>query len=140
MDFRIELSHYGEERDNNLNEEEIQAVKLILEMLKDTVIDINKLEVTRKSDSYATIVVHGNEWDFDFIRFKFTNKTKWIALNLSKNDREAYKDDALFKAQNKKTQTQWKSALQSIDDLQKYKSLMVNSYREYINREKNNFQ
>ena len=103
MDSGIKLSHYGEERDINLNEEETQAVKLIFEMLEDTVIniDIDKLEVTRKSDSYATIVLHGNDWDFDFARFKFTDRTKWIALNLSKTDREAYKDDALFEAQKK---------------------------------------
>ena len=105
-------------------------------MLEGTVINIDKLGVTRKSDSYATIVLHGNHWDFDFVRFKFTDRTKWIALNLSKADREAYKDDALFEAQKKKTQIQWKSALQSIEDLPKYKNLMVNSYSECINREK----
>ncbi|USK62273.1 hypothetical protein [Peribacillus asahii] len=140
MDSGIKLSHYGEERDINLNEEETQAVKLIFEMLEDTVIDIDKLKVTRKSDNYATIVLRGNDWDFDFVRFKFTNRTKWIALNLSKADRAAYKDDTLFEAQKKKTQIQWKSVLQSIEDLPKYKNLMVNSYSECINREKNNFQ
>ena len=136
----IKFSHYGEERDINLNDEEIQAVKLIFEMLEDTVINLEKLEVTRKSESYATIVLRGKDWDFDFVRFKFTDKTKWIALNLSKADRATYKDDALFEAQKKKTQIQWKSVLQSVGDLPKYKNLMVNSYNECINREKSNFQ
>jgi hypothetical protein len=140
MDWEIKLSHYGEERDINLNEEEIQAVNLIFEMLEDTVIDIDKLEVTRKSDSYATIVLRGNDWDYDFVRFKFTDKTKWIALNLSKADRAVYKADALFEAQKKKTQIQWKSVLQSIEELPKYKKLIVNSYSECINREEDNFK
>lgn len=136
----IKFSQYGEELNINLNEEETQAIKLILEMLEDTVINIEKLEVTRKSESYATIVLRGNDWDFDFVRFKFTDKTKWISLNLSKADRVAYKDDALFEAQKKKTQIQWKSVLQSNGELPNYKNLMVNSYNECINREKNNFR
>lgn len=140
MDSRIKFSHYGEERDSNLNEEETQAVKLIFEMLEGTAVNMEKLQVTKKSDSYATIVVRGNDWDFDLVRFKFTDRTKWIALNLSKADRTIYKDDVLFEAQKKKTQIQWKSALDSIEDLPKYKQLMVNSYSECVNREKNNFQ
>jgi hypothetical protein len=141
MDSRIRfVTHYGEERDINLNEEETEAVKLIFEMLEGTDVNIEKLQVTKKSDSYATIVLRGHEWDFDLVRFKFTDRTKWIALNLSKADREVYRDDALFEAQKKKTQIQWKSVLQSIDDLPKYKDLIVNSYIECINREKNNFQ
>ncbi|GAE48413.1 hypothetical protein [Mesobacillus boroniphilus] len=101
---------------------------------------MEKLQVAKKSDSYATIVMRGNEWDFDLVRFKFTDRTKWIALNLSKADRAVYKDKALFEAQKKKTQIQWKSELQSIEDLPKYKHLMVNSYSECVNRERNNFQ
>ncbi|HWK22176.1 MAG TPA: hypothetical protein VNS08_03995 [Ureibacillus sp.] len=63
MDSGIKLSHYGEEREINLNKEENQAVKLIFEMLEDTLINLDKLEVTRKSDSYATIVLRGNDWN-----------------------------------------------------------------------------
>lgn len=136
MDIGIKFSHYGEERDVDLNEEEVQAVELIFEILKDTVVNTNKLEVVRKSSSYATIVLRGNDFDFDFVRFKFTDKTKWITLNLSKNDRITYKDDPLFEAQKKKTQIHWKSALRNIEDLLKYKNLMINSYSEYVSRKK----
>lgn len=43
-----------------------------------------------------------------------------------------YIDDTFFEAQKRKTQIQWKSGLQSIEDLPKYKNLIVNSYSEYI--------
>ena len=140
MESLIVFSHYGEERDVNLKEEEKRAVKLIFDMLQDTEINSEKLEVVRKSDSYATIVIRGNAWDFDLVRFKFTNRTKWIALSLSEADREAYKEHALFEAQKKKTQIQWKSTLKSIDDLPVYKNLIVNSYIQCVTREGENFQ
>jgi len=42
-----------------------------------------------KSKLRNTIVLRGNDWDFDFVRFKFTDRTKWIALDHSKTDRAA---------------------------------------------------
>ena len=129
--YDIKFSHYGEERDINLNDDEKSFVAIIFDMLKDNV-DVSKLRVTRKSDNYATIEVQKSDYFFDLIRFKYTERTKWISILLCNNDREKYSGDPLFEAQKKKTQFHWKSKMNSLNDLYKYKELLVNAYNALI--------
>lgn len=139
MESLIKFSHYGEERAFELSEDEQKFVELIYEILKDTPVNIGKLKIVRKSDSYTTIVVKGKEWDFDLIRFKFTERTKWLSLQLSREDRITFENDVLFDAQKKKTQLHWKSKMSSINESSKYKQLIVNSYSEITNSNQENF-
>lgn len=68
--MEIKFSHYGEEREVNATNEELE----MFETLKNTTgLD---LRLTRKSDSYVT-AMYG---DWDLARFKFTPRAKWIAF------------------------------------------------------------
>lgn len=137
--MQIKFAHYGEERDLQLNSEEKEVTAFIYAMLENTQVDRDKLEVIRKSDSYATVVIRGKEYDFDLIRFKFTERIKWVSLPLSKDDRLKFQENKLFEAQKNKKQIHWKSKLQAIEELLNYKELVINAYNEGIS-DKNNFQ
>lgn len=66
--YVFEFAHYGEERELNMNENEIK----IAEYLK----TIFPAEIVRKSDDYLTAVYKGH----DIVRFKFTDRAKWVNL------------------------------------------------------------
>lgn len=129
----------NEEKELNLTEEEKTAFEFIFKMLKDSEVDIQKLQVTRKSNAYATIVICGKEWDYDLIRFKMTDKTKWISLPIANSDRTILQDNPLFDAQKNKAQLHWKSKLLSIKELPKYKVFIVSSYLQCLDINKENF-
>ncbi|MER1959158.1 MAG: hypothetical protein ABS942_17380 [Solibacillus sp.] len=135
----IKFASYGNEREVALNAMEIDFTKLVFETLKDSSVLTDKLEIVRKSDSYATMVIRGKEWDFDLIRIKITDKTKWLSLSLSKNDRKVFESSPLFEAQKKKSQLHWKSKIQKVNDISQYKDLIINSYLECIELNPTNF-
>ena len=66
------FAHYGEERDRNATEHELE----IFDVLRSLVDDPERLELIRKSDSYVSAVVG----DWDLARFKFTSRAKWISF------------------------------------------------------------
>lgn len=64
------VAHYGEERTINATDEETQ----IFEVLQSMVSDPERLRLVRRSDNYVTAAIG----DWDFARFKFTKRAKWI--------------------------------------------------------------
>ena len=66
----MQFANYGQERDVNATAEEIK----IFELLKEST--GRNLSLVRRSDSYVTAAL--GEWDF--ARFKFTTRAKWIAF------------------------------------------------------------
>lgn len=70
IDEILKFSHYGEEREVNAKDEELQIFEILKELVG------NDLELEAKSSSYVTAVFH--EWDL--ARFKFTKRAKWIAF------------------------------------------------------------
>ena len=68
MDIRF--ANYGQERDVNATDEELK----IFEVLKEAT--GRDLRLVRRSDSYVTAVI--GEWDF--ARFKYTQRAKWVSF------------------------------------------------------------
>ena len=68
--MEIQFANYGQERDINATEEEIKIFELLKEATG------RDLHLVRRSDSYVTAVFKG----WDFARFKFTPRAKWIAF------------------------------------------------------------
>lgn len=66
----LKFSHYGELREVNATDEEL----MIFEALKEAT--GRDLRLVRRSDSYVTAVL--GEWDL--VRFKYTNRAKWVAF------------------------------------------------------------
>lgn len=87
---------------------------------------INELDLTdaiinNNTTDYTTLNYKG----FDIVRIKYTNKSKWISIFLSDEDKKIYNNSALFEAQKKKTQLHWKSKLYD-DNLEPYYQLIRN--------------
>lgn len=86
----------------------------------------NNLVIERRSDSYLSVVLGSN----DFLRFKYSSRTKWISLDLPKDVATANVDNPIFSAQKNKAQRHWKAALSSLDDVDQMADLIVSSCRE----------
>lgn len=67
----LNFAHYGEEREIDATDEELQ----IFDIIKETT-GCDELELVRKSNNYVSAVIGLT----DVARFKFTKKAKWIQL------------------------------------------------------------
>ena len=65
----FEIRNYGQERERNATENELAIFEILCSLT-----GADDLELVRKSDDYVTAVI--GEWDF--ARFKYTNRAKWI--------------------------------------------------------------
>ena len=65
----LKIAHYGEERDLDCSDGEIQIANLIVEAFPN-----ENLRLVRVSDEYVTI--RREEWDI--ARFKYRPRAKWI--------------------------------------------------------------
>ena len=74
----IEFSHYGEERDFDATDEEIEIFEELQDMTALKQLPA-PLELTAKSSSYLTATV--GVWDL--ARFKYTDRAKWIMIPLA---------------------------------------------------------
>lgn len=92
-------------------------------------VDISKIRLEKNSDSY-TSVCYGNGIGVDFIRFKLTNRTKWMSLSIAEVDWDSNKDNPFFAAQKNKNQRHWKAKLTNIDDFLPYVDLIIHSIDE----------
>ena len=73
----------------------------------------DKVEVQRRSDNYWTMVAGRN----DFLRFKYTDRAKWISLDLPTHLREKNRENPAFAAQKNKNQRHWKASITGLNDL-----------------------
>lgn len=91
--------------------------------------DVTKFGIERRSLSYSTLVYCDN----DFFRVKYSGSSKWISIDLVKEDRN--ENDMRFAAQKKKTQRHWKAAINSIDDLKLFEKELLHACRYYFKEE-----
>lgn len=70
------FAHYGEQRDLNATDGELEIFETICELLDDDGLDASQLELVRKSDSYLTVVLG----ETDVARIKHSDRVKWIVL------------------------------------------------------------
>ena len=67
----IQFSNYGQERERIATESELEIFDLLRSMA-----NRDSLELVRKSDNYVSAVLG----DWDFARFKYTPRAKWISF------------------------------------------------------------
>lgn len=70
------FAHYGEQRDLNATDGELEMYETICELLDDDGLDASQLELVRKSDSYLSVVLG----ETDVARIKHSDRVKWIVL------------------------------------------------------------
>jgi len=136
MKIAIGVDKYGnilptrEEKEVNLTKYEEDFYEVLLGEISKSV-DVDKITLVKNSDSY-TSVCYGEGAATDFLRFKLTNRTKWVSISMSQRDKKVNKDNPFFAAQKNKNQRHWKAQLVNIDDFVPYMDLIINSINEII--------
>lgn len=87
-------------------------------------IKIDNYEIINNSTDYTTLKYK----DYDLVRLKYTESSKWISLFLTKEDKNNNINNNLFDAQKNKNQLFWKSNINS--DIDIYYSFIKNKYNE----------
>lgn len=111
------------DKELNMSSLEEAFSKTIISLLSDSV-DTSQIRLERRSDAYVSMFY--GEYN-DFLRFKLSEKTKWISIRMSRDDQLENIDNPLFSAQKNKKQFHWKSQIADIEDFSIYKSFLVNA-------------
>lgn len=127
----FDIAHHGEEREFDLTEEETHLSDLVLEVIDSSDEILDPVEVVCKSSSYTTILVRGDICDFDLMRFKFTDRTAWVSVPISKEDAEEYRHDPCFAAQRNKNQRLWKATIESPEEALQYVPFALRAFEEF---------
>lgn len=77
----LNFAHYGEERDVNATDGEIQMFGIICDMFRQNGYDPEQLDLVRKSNDYVAAAIG----DFDVARFKATERAMWIVFPAAEN-------------------------------------------------------
>ena len=79
----FQFAHYSELRGLDATEGEMEIYETVCEILDDEGLDVEALELVRKSDSYLTIVLGPT----DVARIKYTDRVKWILFPYGSNEK-----------------------------------------------------
>lgn len=85
---------------------------------------LSQIHLEKRSDSY-TSMVHGER--NDFLRFKLTDRTKWISVRLTPSDADANISNPLFAAQSNKNMAHWKAKISKVSDISQFKTFILNA-------------
>ena len=103
----------------NMTDLEESAYNKILNLISESA-DLSKVHLEKNSDAYTSLVYGKYN---DFVRFKLTERTKWISIRMIPSDRQANKDNPLFADQKNKNQLHWKVKIKNIDEIFSYQTL-----------------
>lgn len=109
----------------SLNEYEKNAIQLIEKVV--SLYDCNsQLHIEQRSNNYLSVLnsANGN----DFLRLKFSDRTKWISLSMWGCD-ESIQNDVRFSHIENKNQRHWKIPLESVNDIANYSDAIIESYK-----------
>lgn len=106
-------------RERTKNNDEIELLNKIA-----TDLGIVNYEIVNNSDNYTTLKYK----EYDLVRLKYTTRTKWISIFLSKEERNSNIDNPLFDAQKNKNQLFWKSTINQ--DIDIYYPFIEKYYKE----------
>mgnify|MGYP004527796267 FL=1 len=109
------------DKDLNANSDEEAAFKIIYSFLPCDLLD--HVFIERRSKDYISMFCGAN----DFLRLKYSTRSKWLSLRLPHDVATLNVDNPLFSAQTNKNQLHWRGNLQSLDDLKLFKDLIISS-------------
>ena len=117
----IELNEH--EKELSINEDEVTLANRALNRF-----------LKQNTTSYATISYRGNSFDWDLIRFKYTNRAKWVSVSMSSNERKEYEHSPIFAAQKNKRQAMWKAQIESIEDVDRLTDIAFRYIKEIMEK------
>lgn len=112
------------DKDLDANENEVAIFKHFDSVLKDNGIT-EDFHLEQRSSSYVSAIFRGS----DVLRMKFTDRAKWISLDMWGQEAE-HNDNFLFAAQKNKSQRHWKAKIDSLEDLIHFDELFLKICRE----------
>lgn len=113
------------ERPLTLTEEEQHSIDIIYRTLAGLDTGSAEIHAERRSVNYLSIVAFS---DYDFIRLKIGERSKWFSVFLSPTDRSELADDVRFADVSNKKQLHWKIKLSRTEDLGKYTDLFQRAF------------
>lgn len=111
----------------DLSELEQQFVHLALRRVYEDDSLSDKLAIDQRSSNYKTVSCYT---DYDFLRFKISPRSLWFSIVPNPNDKRDQRFDSV---KNKRT-IHWKIELSSIDDVDSYSDLILNSAFYALNK------
>lgn len=109
------------DKELSLNSDEEAALKIISSFLPNEL--LNYVSVERRSKNYVSMFCGVN----DFLRFKYSARSKWLSLRLPHDVAALNVDNPLFSAQSNKKQLHWRGNLCSLEDLELFKEFIFAS-------------
>lgn len=109
------------EKELNLTSDEEGVFGIIFSYLPCDLLD--HVFIERRSKDYVSMFCGAN----DFLRLKFSSKSKWISLRLPRDLAAANTENPLFSAQSNKKQLHWRASLNSLEDLSLFRNFIVAS-------------
>lgn len=106
-------------KEKNVN----QVEKNILEQIANY-LSLSDYNIVANSDDYTTLEYK----EYDIVRLKYSQRTKWISIFMTNNDKKENIDNVLFDAQKNKKQLLWKSII--TDDIDIYLNFIKNKCSE----------
>jgi len=107
-EFKVESAF---DKELNINSDEETALNIIFSFLPHSLLVYIRIE--RRSKDYISMFCGAN----DFLRLKYSLRSKWISLRLPRDISRLNVDNPLFSAQSNKNQQHWRGNLKSLDDL-----------------------
>lgn len=109
------------DKELNLNPDEKEALKIIFSFLPNEL--LKHISVERRSNDYISMFCGVN----DFLRLKYSARSKWLSLRLPRSVAKQNIDSPLFAAQSNKKQLHWRGNLKSLEDLELFKDFIASS-------------
>lgn len=109
------------DKELNANIDEEAAFKIIYSFLPTEL--LNHVSIERRSKDYISMFCGVN----DFLRLKYSAKSKWLSLRLPRDVADKNTDNPLFSAQTNKKQLHWRGNLQTLDDLKLFREFIFAS-------------
>ncbi len=110
------------DKELNINDDEKNMLQIILSFITPPEI-AESIRLERRSNNYISMF-YGNN---DFLRFKYSERTKWISLRLPRNLAKSNVENPLFSAQSNKNQQHWRANINCFDDLYLLKDFIITS-------------
>lgn len=105
----------------NMTPDEEAAFKIIYSFLPSEL--LKHISIERRSNDYISLCCGVN----DFLRLKYSTRSKWLSLRLPRSIAEQNIGNPLFAAQTNKKQLHWRGNLKTLTDLDAFRDFIVSS-------------
>ena len=108
-----------------LADEEQSAIDIIYKAFSGLATDSAEIHAERRSTNYLSIVAFS---DYDFIRLKVGERSKWFSVFLSPTDRSELENDIRFAGVPNKRLLHWKVKLSRTEELSEHTDLFQRAF------------